>query len=350
MFLPIRTAVRRTAFTLVELLVVIAIIGILVAMLLPAVQAAREAARRTGCQNKFKQVGLALHNYHSSMGHFPAGTEDRTGTGSSDCGTNGTFHGFGWGAFILPDVEASQIYDGLDFTDSGGIYKKNDPEDNWFALGHVLEIFICPSETNSEGWVDIASGAGHFDNAAYDIPLSNMVGIADSRQGHCWLYQPRSDANGALFNFSYISASKITDGLNHTFLIGEMTSARGIDNNDNDVWIGPSWVGRGVDDLANGINGPGSLPGGRNDSLDPFDGDGGNRHDEYVRENGFSSWHVGGAHFVFADGSVRFMSEDSDALLLCAHSSRNNEEVINGVTASEGPECGPPPTPGPGGH
>jgi len=166
-----------------------------------------------------------------------------------------------------------------------------------------------------------------------------MAGVADSRKGHCWLYQPVADGNGVLFNCSKVSAKDVTDGVSNTFFVGEMTSARGADLSGLQVWVGPTWVTRSVADVHHGINGPGSLPGGRDDSIDPFDGDGGNRHEEYSREHGFSSWHVGGAHFLFGDGSVRFMNADADQVVLCSYATRNGEEVVGDGTSTSGVEC-----------
>src|SRR6185436_3076641 len=112
---------HRDGFTLVELLVVIAIIGILVALLLPAVQAAREAARRSQCANNFKQVGLASLNYESTKKIFPMGIEMwRTihpcAWISDPRNDSGTYYGFGWGTFILPYIEQTALYDSFDFT------------------------------------------------------------------------------------------------------------------------------------------------------------------------------------------------------------------------------------------
>jgi prepilin-type processing-associated H-X9-DG protein len=196
--------------------------------------------------------------------------------------------------------------------------------------------------------VDAATGQGHFGNEAWDWPLSNIAGVADTRKSHCYQFQPTAQGNGILFNYSGVKPSQVSDGLSQTYIVGEMTSAKGTDLSNVGVWVGPTWVTRSVADVHHGINGPGSNPGGRDDTIDPFDGDGGNRHEEYFREHGFSSWHPGGAHFAFADGSVQFIAEDSDDLVTCACASRAGAEVVSGGTASVGSECtnaGPPTRP-----
>lgn len=335
-------SLHPNGFTLVELLVVIAIIGILVALLLPAVQSAREAARKTACMNNFKQVGVAFQNHLSAKQILPAGTEYNR-TSEANCPfADSSFSqqaGFGWGTFLLPYLEEGTIYDGLDFKKS--IWSSSAPKSNWDGIAHIIDVFICPSELNDAHWVDSSSSRGHFGDEGWDWPLANMAGVADSNKSHCWLYQPVGDGNGVLFNFSGISMKDITDGSSHTFLVGEMVSAKGIDGSDNEVWVGTTWVTRSVADVHHGVNGPGSLPGGRDDVIDPFDGDGGNRHDEYFRENGFSSWHPGGAHFLFSDGSVNFLNSDTDLLVLCAHATRNREEIISEGTATDSGECVP---------
>lgn len=332
-----------TGFTLVELLVVIAIIGVLVALLLPAVQAAREAARRSTCQSNFKQVGLALQNYHSAFGVFPDGTRYNTAAAAAAgaCNyvatkniptgaTGSNYAGMGWGAFALPYMEQQQVYNMIDFDSPQGNFAPR----SWEAAGVLIPAFICPSERNEEGWIDCCTDKDHFGVPGWDWRMSNMAGIGDSRDAYCYDFVPTPRGKGILYNFSEVEARHVTDGLSNTFIIGEMTSAEGIDAAGQKVWVAHGWITRNVADLGQGVNGPGSVPGGRSDQVDPFDGDGGNRHDEFHREHGFASWHPGGAHFAFADGSVQFMGEDTDSLVLWAYSSKADDDVVSGGSAS----------------
>lgn len=320
---------RTSAFTLVELLVVIAIIGILVALLLPAVQSARESARRSTCLNQFKQVALGLQNYHSTHKAFPPGTKFHRSSASSSCKEAptepGDYQGLGWGFFILPYIEQQAVYDQFD---------KDHPTNplyatlSWEASANLVPIYICPTEINDTNWVDCCSNRGHFGSESSDWRPSNMAGVADSVRAQCWLYQPTTLGRGILYNYSKTKVAKITDGTSNTLIIGEVTSALGVDGSGNEVWVGHSWVSRNVSDVSEGINGPNTLPGGRDDKIDPLDGDGGNRHDEMHRENQFSSYHPGGAMFAYADGSATLLNEDMSTEVLRAMATRADGEVI----------------------
>ena len=135
---------RRPAFTLIELLVVIAIIGVLVGLLLPAVQQAREAARRASCSNNVKQLGLALHNYHDANKVFPPASVRRyfRTTSANDWSTNM----LSWMAFILPYTENNTIYDQLDFDIEGGMSGTNATNYNRVARNIAIKEFRCPSD------------------------------------------------------------------------------------------------------------------------------------------------------------------------------------------------------------
>ncbi len=319
-------------FTLVELLVVIAIIGILVALLLPAVQAAREAARRSSCENNLKQIGLALQNYAASVGTFPPGTIMNP---HGDPALPSYSTGWGWGTFILPYLEESAAYDQMDFRSSVG-----DPNAN--RGGAVLiQPYICPAAPNdSDQWVECCSGFNHGASPVEDFRATNYAGVADWFNGFFRSSQPVSDGNGILFNFNSVGPSNITDGTSNTLIVGEVTGGWGAHPSQGQAWISHMWISWNTQDTFDGINGAGTIPGGRDDKLDPFDGDGGNRHNEYFDESGFSSFHTGGAHFAKADGSAHFLQENIDQVVLSAITTRAGGEVVSGLEFASPP---PPP-------
>jgi len=164
---------RDRGFTLIELLVVIAIIAVLIALLLPAVQSAREAARRTQCVNNLKQIGLGLHNYHDIAHVFPtAGNMDLSNNGANQWGA--TSNHFSWRVMILPEVEQNNLYNAINFktkSTSGG-----DPSDAyaaseaiyafWTAYVNLSNVWLCPSDgTNGNGFLP-ASGNGNLSHPA----------------------------------------------------------------------------------------------------------------------------------------------------------------------------------------
>jgi prepilin-type N-terminal cleavage/methylation domain-containing protein/prepilin-type processing-associated H-X9-DG protein len=152
----------RRGFTLIELLVVIAIIGVLIALLLPAVQAAREAARRAQCVNNLKQIGLAMHNYHSSTDTFPLGAS----LAPCDPGTTHNWSCWGANALLLPYLEQSAVYSSINFSWAPEPYAEPTPQDagykstggyiNATAYNTKLFVFLCPSDGNA-GKVDMNS-------------------------------------------------------------------------------------------------------------------------------------------------------------------------------------------------
>lgn len=329
--------IRRNGFTLVELLVVIAIIGILVALLLPAVQAAREAARRVHCQNNFKQVGLALHNYLSAQRTFPPGAifsrfSDPKSPGiATKLGLN--YNGFGWSAFVLPFAEFADVTSMIDnWRDYG-----HQPG-SWQAVGQLVPMYVCPSNASSTTWVECCGGTVMHDGISeQDLRVTAMAGVADSEyalmstsaNSYQPTYQPTSVGNGILFNLSKIQAKHVTDGMSNTLAVGEVTGGLGPDGGGSGklVDMGWAWATRNVQSTRLGINPAGSVPGGRNDSLQPFDGGGGNRHVQVYDETGFSSFHSGGCYFTFADGHVEFLGQDINQAVLQALATRAGDEV-----------------------
>jgi prepilin-type N-terminal cleavage/methylation domain-containing protein/prepilin-type processing-associated H-X9-DG protein len=309
---------RAAGFTLVELLVVIAIIGILVALLLPAVQSARESARRSQCQNNFHQVGVALHNYHAAQNKFPEGQiNDLVPT---------YYHAPGWAAKLLPFMELSTVFDGF----------ANGARDNIIDAGVrevggiLVDAYLCPSDIADSTWVEVSSSFNVGPGPNDDYRRSNMAGVAGA---YLWIKdgtisQCRPNARGMMINKRALKTKDCLDGTSNTMIVGEVTGGRGSHPSLGEAWIGHTWIGWNLQDVSRG-----SVPGGRNDSIDPFDGDGGNRHQEFYTESGFSSFHPGGCHFLYTDGSVQFLGEDSNQSLLHALSTRADGETITGDEA-----------------
>lgn len=317
----------QRGFTLIELLVVIAIIAILIALLLPAVQQAREAARRSQCKNNFKQVGLAIHNYHDAHGIFPLSmhwSQDRGGfcndlskggwaPGSAATASVTRPNRFSWSVMILPFMDQTPLYNGFDFR----VDYVNSPNvislKNMHNAGATVVAYLCPSDPQTD---PRCTRTGSIDNGegGDDLGRTNMAGIADSVQWWCsttgggW---GRRDGNGILFNGSTTRIRDVTDGTSNTALVGEITSAMsGFDCTP--------WAIMNHTDTGNGVNGSFTVPGGlRTWSR--------TSHAPYM---GLSSYHPGGAHVLLTDGAVRFLSQNLSDITLQALGSRGGNEVL----------------------
>jgi len=296
---PLR-AVRERGFTLIELLVVIAVIAILIALLLPAVQQAREAARRTQCRNKLKQIGLALHNYHDTHGVFPPGYVDRvsdsTQPSSGDLGP-----GFAWGTLLLPYLDLSVLFHHIEFED--------DATDEHNA-GHgreSLDVFLCPSDP-SQDWFNIqdSGGANIQDSAGNDLKLgfSNYVGM----YGYGNVTADPGLGTGLLFRNSSVRMRDITDGSSNTFAAGERTFER-----SPSTWYAaiPGFSrNAGMPMMPMMTEGPPALILGHVGQTTPMVMH--HTPNQTTHVVNFVSQHEGGAHFLLCDGSVRFVGENMD--------------------------------------
>ncbi len=292
---------QRPGFTLVELLVVIAIIGILIGMLLPAVQSVREAARRTACSNKIKQLSLACMNYESTNGRFPPGLNLPIGGGSGFIWANSDVHEkcgeppegdtFGsWLVWILPYMEQGNVYDRMDLTQRE--YPNAIGPDSIAAS--YIESYVCPSDFVESKQVVYTTGGND-----YYFGINSYFGNAGVQS---W-YHADATFDGVFFYNSKTTFASITDGSSNTLFVGERYS---FDKEypEFDTFRGWAWAN---------FNAPRNFLAG---ALEPINykipsGLGPKPGVDYTDKkfSSFSSGHKGGANFALGDGSVRFISD-----------------------------------------
>lgn len=303
----------RRGFTLVELLVVIAIIGILVALLLPAIQMAREAARRSSCSNNMKQIGLGLHMYHDTFGRLPAGWQGRDPDGNPNEDWLGQ-PGWGWAAAILPYVEQDSVYESsiqfeLPITE----------HENEAARATVVKLYRCPSDIGDDTFLLHADDHGHSHSSSpaaqdahaheldeYVLATANYVGVFGMHDPHD-VYEGNQRADGTFVHNTQFSFRDFLDGTSETLIVGERDSRRSYS----------TWVGA----VHGGEHGPARVVG---VSKYPPNSD-------YVAEaavHNFSSLHPAGTQFVAADGSVKLITESIDTRLYHALCTRAGGEVV----------------------
>lgn len=283
----------RGGFTLVELLVVIAIIGILIALLLPAVQAAREAARRSQCSNNLKQMGLALHNYHDIFKVFPPGYVDEKPNSGQD--------GHGWmlNVFLLPFMEQQSLYDQLNTRD-----RMNLANAAQLSLTRtVVGGFLCPSSTELDPTQNADININQL-GTNYKIGLSNYLGVMGPQDFRC--YTAASGINSVFYSSSTIKIRDIVDGTSNTFAFTERSGDK---NWRAGVWAGTDMVREGSFDCYGGVNSYQSLRNALAWVIKPY----GLINTRTGTNDGPSSLHPGGCHFALCDASVRFVSETIDA-------------------------------------
>jgi prepilin-type N-terminal cleavage/methylation domain-containing protein len=301
-------------FTLIEMLVVIAAIGILMALLLPAVQAARASARRSQCQNNLKQIGLAFQNYHGTHSVFPSGSIP-TGPFARHIWT------YSWGAmlYVMPQLEQTAVYEAVNFEDPrdcGLIVKSAQAAGHPSPSDHHLSFLSCPDDPNAR--------QGLLSGPLGPLPLSGDCGflypgsylgisgdhVSPPPPGYPLGCNGIDDGNGMLYSRSKIRIADVSDGTSSTMLVGE----RGIPRD-----LGWGWLICGGSECEQYLGTElGFAPG-----ADVISWAGGGI---YLKR--FWSWHINGGHFVFVDGSVHFVPYSIDHTVFKALSTRNQGEAV----------------------
>ncbi len=310
---------KKTGFTLIELLVVIAIIATLVAILLPAVQQAREAARRSTCKNNLKQLGIALHNYHDTFNTLPPGSLRQS-------------H-LAWSCLILPMIEQGALYDAIQAT---GAFNSRaaDNTPSWDAITDmtttnrqlataVIPSFICPSDggknVNERLRAEIPAGSGTFISFGKSNYVGSYSAYFNSTNPTATDNNGGSDRLTVFYEDSNVKFADFTDGLSNSFLVAERETRIG-GGPAGSLWVGyHSYAGSAIGTTVEEFQVRVRIERASNDT------------DYIINGNqvyNASSKHKGGAQFLMGDGAVRFINENINLRLYAAIGTINGQEVL----------------------
>lgn len=273
-----REVPSRRAFTVLELLVCITVIGVLMGLILPAVQAARETARRMDCLQNLRQIGIALHNCHDTQGRIPAGWSSVSGTSSA----------IGWAARILPYLEQNQLRQLVD--ERAGI----DSPNNAAARTATLETYMCASDVEDDHFQlfkEIGDHESHEPNSTeviVELPAASYLGVFGSSDPDAEL---SVQGEGAFVRDRDLTFSRVLRGTSHVLFVGERTARK----------LPATWLGIDLEgeDAAGRVAGQALL--------------GPNRDD--ADECEFDSRHPGGVNFLWGDGHGTWLVDEVDPLL-----------------------------------
>lgn len=306
----------KRGFTLIELLVVIAIIAVLIALLLPAVQQAREAARRSQCKNNLKQLGLALHNYHDNFNRFPSTIFSTAAWSGEEKGT--------YLVQILPYVDQAPLYNKINFR-APNIDGQTDPTTGTLFRSMIIPVYVCPTDTSPNPWGDRAKtnyaasmGNQAMPSASGCTPYQgNDFGTGPAGHGNT------PDPNQISGPFSRVNygakIAELTDGTSNIIMMGEIRPNCGDHTVNGWYHFNAPWVA-----TTGPINFPISCYG---EPAVPS-ATACNATNAWNTTQAFKSKHVGGCHFVLGDGAVRFISENINYLTYQALGDRRDGRVV----------------------
>ncbi|SIO64983.1 prepilin-type N-terminal cleavage/methylation domain-containing protein/prepilin-type processing-associated H-X9-DG domain-containing protein [Singulisphaera sp. GP187] len=310
--------IRPRGFTLIELLVVIAIIAVLIGLLLPAVQSAREAARRSQCVNNLKQIGLAIHNYQSALGAFPPGYASNWRRDSGDEGTaeDDIGQGWGWGSMILPHLEQTAVYNAINFSLTMTY------QDNVTAQSIRFNSYLCPSDFTKQ-LIPVRDETNQ--QTVYTVASGNYVGM----YGIGEIGAAPGRGTGMFYRNSRLTFADMTDGSSQTIMVGERSH--------NLSYV--TWTGRAI---GGWLHKTSSFEGGTDQFavdpeesftmiLGPVGTENGPRTPNHPMAHVEDYWsrHPGGVNFVFGDGSVKFIKNAITPVVFQGLATRGGGEVIS---------------------
>lgn len=328
----------RIGFTLVELLVSIAIIGLLIALLLPAVQAAREAARRTECVNHLKQLGLALHNFEAARQTFPAGyLSDLASDPSPDPVTWDAAPGWGWGALLLPYLEQGSLQSQASLDQPLWLPQYEQ------LVKTTLPGFLCPSATGGNApYLVTDEAGGPLTMAGRQLELARSHYVASHGQESCWgdMSGPAGDfdgdvsrlADGPFYRNSQVQIKDVTDGLTNTVFLGEHTSLL-----SDKTWVGAVPGAFVHPKLASPDNAPESAATMVFAHSGPAAGETDALGNPIIHPPNFPTLHVcqmqsehpGGANLMMGDASVQFIADGVHLETYAAMTSIAEQESVH---------------------